>query len=103
MSKSNFRHIFACVCGLALLAGCGGGEYSSTPPTLICTPGPCPSAGLEVSLPNAFKQEANNLPVVVDSGPANIFSLVASSLRNGDGLRAGRPTRRPATQQMCNY
>jgi hypothetical protein len=33
-----------------------------------------------VSLPNAFVQQANNLPLVVDSGPADIFSLVANVL-----------------------
>jgi hypothetical protein len=79
MSKSILRHILACVCGLALLAGCGGGADSSVT-TLQCTPAPCSVAGLEVSLPNPFVQQFNNLQVVVDSGPANIFSLVANVL-----------------------
>ncbi len=75
MFSSILRHILACVCGVALLAGCGGGADSSVT-TIICSNSAnCSAAGLEVSLPNAFKQVANNLPVVVDSGPANSFSL----------------------------
>lgn len=63
------RYLILFVCGLTLLASCGGGGGDMSVTSLVCKTSNCSTTGPEVQLPYAFFQQLNNLPVVVDGGP----------------------------------
>jgi len=89
------RYLILFVCGLTLLAGCGGGGGDTSVTSLVCKTSNCSTTGPEVNLPYAFAQQANNLPVVVDGGPdtssfggnANMLYATVTVCAPGDPIK----------------
>ena len=74
----RLRWLVLALCGVLALPGCGGGGNSTV--TSITGGGiNAQGASAAVSLPYTFVQTVNNMPVLVDAGPAGGFSLAPNA------------------------